>query len=304
MKILKDAQLSWVNVDNPSADDIAWLQKEFGLHPLVIKELTVSMHHPKMDVFGNYIFLAFQIPVEKDGGGNTLRIEELDLIIGKDWLISSHTSHLPFVGEFFAKCMASQETRKEYFEAGPAAVIQGLIAGLYENINSKLDNIEGQIAFIEEEIFKGREQNIVLVISQIRREIIDFMRTLEPMQTLFKDLMTAGQSLLGKDARPYLEYVSESHAKLINILLTQRETITALEQTNYSLLSTKTNENIRLLAVYATLLLIPSIIPGLFGMNLAGIPFSQSPHGFSFITIVVVIITVITFFFFKFKRWV
>jgi len=161
-----------------------------------------------------------------------------------------------------------------------------------------------EIAFIEDEIFRGREQNIVLVISQIRRKIIDFMRTLEPMQILFKDLLVSGPTLLGKDARPYLEYVAESHSRLINILVTQKETMSTLEQTNYSLLSTKTNENIRLLAVYATLLLIPSIIPALFGMNLKNIPFSENPDGFAVVTSIVVISTVMTFFFFKFKRWV
>src|SRR3989338_1751808 len=304
MKILRDPNLTWVNLDNPSSDDIAWLQKEFNLHPLVIKDINLPTRHPKIDVFGNYIFVALQIPIEKDGAGTTLRIEELDLVISANWLITSHTSRLPFVSDFFGKCMASQETRREYFEAGPAAVIQGLIAGLFENVNAELDNIEEQIAFIEDEIFRGREQNIVLVISQIRRKIIDFMRTLEPMQILFKDLLVSGPTLLGKDARPYLEYVAESHSRLINILVTQKETMSTLEQTNYSLLSTKTNENIRLLAVYATLLVIPTIIPALFGMNLKNIPFSENPDGFAVVTSIVVISTVITFFFFKFKRWV
>lgn len=304
MKILRDPYLTWVNLDNPSADDIAWLQKEFNLHPLVIKDINLPTHHPKIDVFGNYIFVALQIPIERDGVGTGLRIEELDLVISQNWLITSHTSHLPFVSDFFTKCMASQEIRKEYFEAGPAAVIQGLIAGLFENVDTELDRIEEQVAFIEDEIFKGREQNIVLIISEIRRKIIDFMRTLEPMQILFKDLLISGPTLLGKDSRPYLEYIAEAHTRLINILVTQKETMAALEQTNYSLLSTKTNENIRLLAVYATLLLIPSILPGLFGMNLSGIPFSRDGDGFVIVTVIVIISTVAAFLFFKFKRWV
>src|SRR3989344_6600385 len=156
MKILRDPDLTWVNLDNPSSDDIAWLQKEFNLHPLVIKDINLPTRHPKIDVFGNYIFLALQIPIEKDGAGTTLRIEELDLIINANWLITSHTSHLPFVSDFFAKCMTSQEIRKEYFKAGPAAVMQGLITGLFESVSSEIDNIEGQITSIEDEMFHSR----------------------------------------------------------------------------------------------------------------------------------------------------
>ncbi len=129
------------------------------------------------------------------------------------------------------------------------------------------------------------------------------MRTIEPMQNSFKELMVSGANILGRDAKPYLEYLNESHARLMNILITQRETITALEQTNNSLLSAKTNETIKLLTVYATLLLIPNIIPGLFGMNLAGVPFSQNANGFIVVTILVFILTVIAFFFFKIKKW-
>ncbi|HEY4496837.1 MAG TPA: CorA family divalent cation transporter, partial [Candidatus Paceibacterota bacterium] len=173
-----------------------------------------------------------------------------------------------------------------------------------ESVNTELDNIEGQIAVIEDEIFRGREQNMVIIISQTRRKIIDFLRTLEPMQGLFKELLISGPSLLGKEARPYLEYLSESHAKLVNVLITQKETIAALEETNQSLLSTKTNATLRLLTVFTAIMLAPNTIAQIFATNISNIPFSHSANGFLIVTSVIFISGLFTFLFFKFKRWI
>lgn len=299
--IIKGPKVTWIDIQDPTQEDIKYLKENFNFHPLVLGELIPFGHRPKVEGYKNYLFMTFYYPIHIKTNRET-RPRELDIITTKNTLITSHYRSIVPLKSLFDKCNLYPEVRKKYMKWSAGYLLFLLLSGLWKGCLTKLDRINARIEMIEKEIFQGKEKEMVREISVVKTDIINFWRIVEPQRETLESLSKEGTAFFGERFEPYFADIIGTCGKAWNSLKTFKETVLALEDTNQSLLSTKTNEVIQVLTVFSVILLPLTLIASIWGMNLS-LPFANSPSGFWAVLLLMLFLMSFLFIYFRKKKW-
>lgn len=160
------------------------------------------------------------------------------------------------------------------------------------------------ISAMENIIFKERNHDYVEDISLLRREILDFRRTIHPQQSVLQSLEEEGKAFFGKNMRPYLSRIIGDYLRIWHILENHKETVEALHETNESLLSLRTAEITKNLTIMAFVALPLTLVANIFGMNVSSFPIVGRAHDFWIIVGIMLAGIIGMFLFFRWKKWI
>jgi magnesium transporter len=166
----------------------------------------------------------------------------------------------------------------------------------------QLDHMDEKIDQIEEFIFSGRQKEMLLELSLARSDVLNFLRTLRPQNTVLESLLARSESFENK-ARPYIVDLLGEHHRVLNQAESYRETVEGLQTTNSSLLEHKTNEIMKILTIMAFITLPLSLVANIFSMNTATIPLVGRPNDFWIIIGTMFTAVIFAFTYFKHKKW-
>jgi len=300
---IKGKKVTWVDIKNPDAKEIAKLQKEHKIHPLIAQELIKTTFRSKIDAYHNMFYVVLHFPIY-DAEKRTSTSREIDFIIGKNFLISVRYEDIKGFSELSESCNENSALCKQLLDQHPGYLFYAIISRLYENTLNDLDRIQKKIDLIEDKIFQGREKEMVPILSLTTREVLDIRRILKPQESVLQSLERADSKFFGKTFELYISDIMGEYARAWNLLENHKETIEALNTTNESLLSTKTNEVMKILTIMAFVTFPLMLFSSLFGMNTKTLPIVGTPGDFWIIIGIMVIATTIFFGFFKWKKWI
>jgi magnesium transporter len=294
--------LTWIDIEAPTKDEVFSVMNEYNIHPLVADELLSPTLRPKVDVYENLIYLILHFPTISHKHGEHPE-QEIDFIIGKDILITTHYNIVDPLHEFSKIFEVNSILEKSNIAEHGGFLFFYLMREIYKGLNDELDYIYNTLERIESKIFKGEEVEMVEKISIIGRDILDFKQALRPHKEVLESFEVAGEKFFGKGFSYYLRDISGEYYKIYNLLEGHRETLEELRETNDSLLTTKTNETMRTFTVIAALALPAAIMASIFGMNAKSMPFIGMPNDFWLIMLLIIVFTILLFLFFKYKKW-
>lgn len=298
MKVLSGKSTTWYDIQPPTQRDIAMLKEELNIHSLVLEELLPAIHYPKLDLYSDHFFLVLQAPILDTKTGE-VEIEEIDFIVGKSWLVTSHYKPLEVVDQLFDRLTQSEKSERIFLGDPVEVLIYNILSTFLQSSLQSLNRLEEQIETMENAVVSGQERKMVIAISQLRRDIIDFRRSISPARPVFRALDDIGPALLGAQSLPYFRNLTGRIEQISTLLKSQKEAIEALEETNQALLTTRTNDIVRTLTVFAAMALPLTLVSSIFGMNVG------LPAWFNFKTILLIMVGfgIALFTFFRSKRW-
>jgi magnesium transporter len=302
MKQIRFQKTTWLDFENPSADDVLYLQENFDIHPLAIEEFMTPTLRPKATQYHNCLFLTVHIPLF-DVKTRTTFPGELDIVLTKDHLITGHTQNIYQLTEFFKKLEESEGKRRLYMSESPAHLLYHLLQILLDSCFPKLDHVVQKIDRIEEEIFKGNESEMVVEISIVKRDILNFRRTLKPQRSVLESLAQEKMALVPEELKPYFQDLIGTNIRIWNTLESTKETIESLEETNNSLLSNKLDTTMKVLTIFSAVLLPITLYSNMMSMSL-NIPMMHSPNAFWIHGAIMAFIALVTILIFKRKNWI
>ncbi len=295
--------LVWVDLISPSVDEIRQIVSEYNIHPLVAHELNIPTLRPKVDLYDNFIYLILHFPSLRknvDGGQDD---QEMDFIVGKNFIITTR------YGEVDALLALSKSLEVEaILEKGAKGAHAGFIffemlKKIYESILHKTERIKDKLASIEDEIFKGREKEMVKKLSEVSRELLDFKRATSLHDEILESFEVASIKFFGEEFRFYLRSLIGEYVKVENSIRNMLEFMSELRETNNALLTTKQNQITQALTVIAFITLPLSIITSWFQIGAKGTPFINLPNSFWIIAGGEVLLGLFFYAFFKMKKW-
>jgi magnesium transporter len=185
----------------------------------------------------------------------------------------------------------------------PGYLLFYVLNNIWKNSLTKLVRIDEKINEIEKEIFRGQEKEMVLEISLVKTDIINFWRIVDPQKETLESLTEEGPDFFGKELSHYFIDVLGTFGQTWNALKTYKETILALEDTNQSLLSSKINEIMQVLTVFSVIFLPLTLIASVWGMNIPGMPLTFSSLGFWLILVLMTVMSILMLTYFRKKQW-
>lgn len=301
MMRLQHKNITWIDFEDISTADLEYLQENFDVHPLALEEFIVPSYQPKVVQYENCLFFSVHVPLF-DIEERTTYPGELDIILTKEHLITSHRHGIYQINNFFRQLESSDAKKKEYLETSPAHLLHHILDSLFKSCFPRLNHITDKLSYIEQEVFHGNEKEMVYEISVLKRDILNFRRTLKPQRSILESLVQKEHPFIAPTAKVYFQDLIGTNIRLWNILESQKETIEALESTNNSLLSNKLNLTMKVLTIFSAILLPMTVYTNALAMT-ASIPFGNHPQAFWIHMAIMLAIALITAIFFRLRKW-
>jgi magnesium transporter len=271
--------LRWVNIERPSGAELSWLREEFDFHALDLEDVISRNQRPKIDEYDEYLFIVFHFPVF-DASVGRLNAGELDIFVGRDFLITIPNQPLQPVEYLFERCRQREDLREQLFARGSGFLLYRIVDDGFDYCFPMLRKIGNKLDALEDDIFSGRGASVVRDISNVKQEIINFRKVIRPQRPLLRDLEHVKPRLLtpreGEELDIYFDDIADAHERIWDMLENYKEVVEALEDTNESVISHRVNDILRVLTAISVIVLPLTLIASLFGMNV-GLPGGADP---------------------------
>ena len=293
--------LLWIDAERPTHEEIRGLMEEFDIHPIVADELLTPSLRPKVDHYENFIYLILHFPAIRHSHSNVS--QEVDFIIGKKFIITVRYELLDPLHKFSKVFEVNSILDKSDIGEHAGFLFFYMIRKIYSSLQHELSIIGERLKDVEDRIFSGQERAMVQSLSNTHRDLLAFHRAMRLHKPVLSSLGVACEEFYGKDFRHYTDNIVGEYYKVEELLEDQKEVLNDLRATNDSLLSTKTNEIMKVLTVTTFSILPATLIGQIFAMSFVNTPFRSNPHGFWIVVGLMLCVAIGTYLFFRTKKW-
>jgi magnesium transporter len=295
--------LVWVDVVSPTPEEVRSLMEEFSLDTLIADELMVPSVRSRVDTRDEYFYVVLYFPAFKDLHEIAGTPVELDIIVGKRWIITTRygaTNPLHrFVNRFEVDTVLENQTMREH--AG--LVFFHMLSEIYTSLHDELAYIGVRLDAAEDHIFAGKEKEMVEELSKISRHLLNYSQALDGHGVMLQSVVTPGVALFGYEYARHMRSVIGEYERLASVVQSNRAILTELRQTNDSLLTTKQNELMKTFTILVFVTFPLTLFTSLFSMNTSFNPVIGHPWDFWIIVGIMLSAAVAFFAYFKHKRW-
>ena len=266
----------WVALKDVEHGELETLQEEFDLHELAVEDAHHGHQRPKMDEYGQSLFVVLQIV---EPAGDELHAGEVAIFVGPGYVVTVRRDSQ----HGFADVRKRSELEPELLQHGPAYVLYALMDAVVDRYFPVLDALTEEIDQIEERIFSGQStREHIESLYGLKRKLMVLDRATSPL------LEVAGK-LHGGRVPPICAGLDEYFRDVYDHLLRLKQTIDSLRDmvttgitVNLSLIGLQETEITKRLAAYAALAAVPTMIAGVYGMNFEHIPELKWIYGYPF----------------------
>lgn len=281
---------------------VRYLEENFKFHHLDLEDVLSKTTFPKIDAYDKYIFIIMQFPVYEEAR-QIYKRSELEIFLGKDYLITINDGGLKTLQDFFQKCKNDETARKQFMKNGMPMLMWEMLDSHMDYLFPIISQKNDLIFDLEEEIYvKPDLKDMVKEVMTLKRDLINIRRILVPQRQVFMDLGSKYPKFLPEDKKVYFDDLVDKQDKIINQLETAQAYVEVLENANESLISRNTNNIVKTLTIFTVITQLPPIIFDYYGMNIA-LPFAQTPHALTLVNALTLLSVASVIVFFRWKRW-
>jgi magnesium transporter len=298
---LESSGLTWIHLEAPDQGHASALAERFGWHPLDVEDVLSKRQRPKIDDYPDYLFVVLHFPFY-DKFVQRLNAAELDVFLGHDYLVTLPNVELHPVAHLFRRCQADPDFREQLFSKGSGRLLYEVLDDCFDYCFPILDKIGHKLDSIEDDIDEGRSEEIVRDISKAKQEIISYRKIVKPQRPTLRVLEAHVERFLPEQLELYFDDLVDASERIWDLLDNYKEVVEALEATNESAISHRQNDVLRLLTVFAAVLLPLTLVASVFGMNVA-FPGEGTEAAFWALMAGMAALFVGLVGFFRYKRW-
>ena len=293
-------QKVWVDLEGSDPDEVQQLGRLLGLAEEAIEDCLEGEQRPRIDDYDNYFLLVLYgvVPPEGEPADGP---RKLVLICGSNFLVTVHPEALK----------TTNTVRRQCERRGGACISQGvdrltfrIVDGVVDNYLALIDQWDDQIQPIEERTFElVDEDNLLQDVAHMRRRLLEFRRLATAQRALVEPIVRGDFEFVSSDLSEQFLHVSDHLTHALDRGEALRDRLSGALLNYHSTLAKRTNDIMRVLTVFAAVMLPLSLIAGVYGMNVPTWPAADSTAGFWGILGVMVAVAGGLLWYFRRRRW-
>lgn len=264
----------WVALKDATAEELAAMQAQFGLHELAIEDAVQGHQRPKIEEYEETLFAVLHLV---DCTHGKIHRGELAMFIGKDFILTVRRgSEQPF-----AEVRARTEREPHLLKHGPMYVFYALCDAVVDRYFPLVETLEAELEAIEKAMFTGNEpRGSIRQLYELKRKVGKLRHAVLPLLDAFTRFFGAR---MGPSMGPTQDYFRDvhDHVLLVNgAIETLRDTIGTALQVNLSMVTIEQSEISKRLAAWAAIFAVMTALAGIWGMNFAVMPELSWRYGY------------------------
>jgi magnesium transporter len=304
--------MAWIGLYRPTEAQLLAAAEQFGLHPLAVEDAIVAHQRPKLERYGDTLFVVLRAARYLDEA-EEVDFGEIHLFVGPDFVLTVRHSAAPAL----AGVRRRLEESPDLLALGPEAVLYAVLDAVVDGYAPVIAGLQNDIDEIETEVFGG-DPKVSRRIYELSREVIEFQRAARPLLRIMRDL-EAGFDKYGIDEelRRYLRDVADhattaaervdSFRQMLGDILTVNATLVTQAQNEEMKHLTESsldqNDEIKKVSAWAAILFAPTVIGTLYGMNFHDMPELGWAWGYPFALALMVAVSFTLYLVFKRRGW-
>ncbi|MFH1403466.1 MAG: magnesium/cobalt transporter CorA [Candidatus Altiarchaeota archaeon] len=297
----KSATVSWINIIG--IHDIEVLRKigdMFNMHPLVVEDILNTDQRPKMEDFGDYIFLVLQMLTYNESK-ESVDAEQISIILGPNFVLSIQETE----GDVFDGVRERIRGGKgKIRKMGSDYLTYALLDAIVDNYFLIMEKVGEDIEDVEEEVVGQPTPKTLHTIHDIKGELIFLRRSVWPLREVVSSLQRFEGKLVKNSTRVYLKDVYDHIIQVIDSIESFRDIISSMLDIYLSSISNRMNEVMKVLTVIATIFIPLTFIAGVYGMNFRYMPELGWHIGYPLVLSLMLFIALSMLAYFKRLKWI
>jgi magnesium transporter len=292
--------ITWINVDGlHQVEILETLGECYGLHPLVLEDILNTDQRPKMEDYGDYIYIVLKM-LDQNNKGNEIVTEQISLILGPNFVFSFQER----AGDTFDQIRERiRNSKGRIRKMGADYLAYTLLDSIVDNYFIILEKLGEKIEFLEEELVTRPIPETLQAIHHLKREMIFLRKAVWPLREVVGSMERGEPPLVKETTRIYLRDVYDHTIQVIDTIETFRDMVSGMLDIYLSSVSNRLNAVMKVLTIIATIFMPLTFIAGIYGMNFKYMPELEWYWGYPAVWLVVVIIGISMLIYFKKKRW-
>lgn len=292
--------ITWVIIEGlADATVIQSIGEQFAIHPLVLEDILNTHQRPKLEEHEDYLYVVLK-SLMTDGDGFSLVYEQVSFLVLKGFIITFKEKADTLLDPVLQRL---QNSRGRIRSNDADYLIYAILDTIVDQFFDLVDQLEETLTALEDEVFTNPTPVALGKIHEVKREIIKMRRYISPIRDLTAGLLRSDSDLIDVSTHIYLRDVHDHVMRIMESLETNREIISSLIDIYISSVSSKMNEIMKVLTVFASIFIPLTFITGIYGMNFESMPELKVAWGYPGVWLIFVTIGLGLFLYFKKKGW-
>lgn len=261
--------VSWINLDGLHRTQLLQQMGDvFNLHPLVQEDIVNTEHRPKLEDFGDYLFVVLKM-LRFDAGQASIHTEQVSLVLGSGFVLSFQEQE----GDVFDDVRQwLRENKGRLRTMGADYLAYALLDAVVDSYFAILENLGEQIELLEEELINRPSPDTLSRIHHFKREMILLRKAVWPLREIIGGLQRVGSPLIQDSTAIFLRDIHDHTIQIMDTIETFRDILSGLLDLYLSSISHRMNEVMKVLTVIATVFIPLTFVAGVYGMNFDYMP--------------------------------
>ncbi len=286
-----------VGIHNPEI--LSKIGQEFDIHPLILEDIANTAQQPKIEDYESSIYVALKMFYIDSS--NEIKMEHINFVLKQNLLLSFQEVY----GDVFEPVRKRlQSGRKKIRASNPDYLLYALMDSVVDNYYLVIQKFGEKIDNLKKSITKNASQNDLEELDKLYEEILIMQNSIEPLKYMIPELEDYDSTLFDKENHFYFRDLQD-HINQISLTVDAvKDKLSSMNDYYLAVVSNRTNEVMKTLALVATICVPITVIAGVYGMNFQHMPELSSPYAYPVVLSVMAAIGGGLFGYFKKKRWV
>jgi magnesium transporter len=261
--------VTWVNVDGVhDVELVQGLGGVFGLHPLVVEDIVDTNQRPKLEDYGDYLYVVVKMLSYGNDSGE-VEAEQVSLILGKSFVISFQERP----GDVFDPVRERLRSAKGRIRTMHADyLLYSLLDAIVDHYFVICERLGDRIETLQDELIDNPVPQKLSELHHLKRQTLGLRRSVWPLREVMAAFNRGEAPQVSKQTTTYLRDLYDHTIQASETLETVRDTLASLFDIYLSAVSNRMNEVMKVLTIIATIFIPLGFIAGLYGMNFAHMP--------------------------------
>ena len=260
----KQGCFAWIGLHEPTEDEFDAVRREFGLHELAVEDAIKAHQRPKLEVYGDTLFLVLKTARYTVDG---VEFGEILVFVGDGFLISVRHGEFPL-----HDVRVELERRTDLLAHGPVAALYGIVDAVVDAYLPVIDELDADIRQVEIQVFSPERDNPAARIYRLNRAVLALYQAVSPLDPVVDNLAGGVHELVPEAIRPYFRDVHDHLLRVTSRIHEFRELLASILTANMSQAGFRQNEDVRKISAWAAIIAVPTLVSGIYGMNFEHMP--------------------------------
>src|SRR5829696_2211833 len=294
LRQLHDA-VAWIDLHEPTQEEFESVGRESELPPRVIEGAIKPQQRPKLVRYGDSLFVVLKTARYLDEP-EKVEFSEAHVLVGKDFIVTVRYEEIPALEEVRRRL----EGEPELLRQGPQPVLHEIMDQIVDDYEPVLEGLGTDIQ--EVEVFGGNE-DVSQRIYELSRELVQFQRATSPLERSLERVAESDEHDIDAELRSYLRELHDRVLRVEEPTEGFRDMLSDILVVNLTLISVRQNDQTKKISAWAAILIVPTLIAGIYGMNFDYMPELHWTFGYPFALALMVAICVSLYAVFKHVEW-